>query len=132
MGTVGSYLKEKEGVGVCMEDASEISSNGNNIDAVRSFCLKICWKTCQLTMRTVCLSDTFMLKEPTAKLLANISQIVQTAHTELQHGGRDEAQEGMWSTPHRLHSIAQSLHNKSLKYSQKNGRRKLHITQTAI
>lgn len=130
MGTAGSYFKEKEGVGV--EDALEIASNGNNIAAVRSFCLKIFLKTFQLTMRTVCLSDIFMLKEPTAKLLANISQIVQSAHTELQHRGRDEAQEGMWSTPHRLHSIAQSLHNKALKYSQKNGRRKLHIVQTAI
>ena len=88
-------------------------------------------KIFQLMIRTVCLSDIFMLQEPTATLLANISQTVQTAHTELQHRGRDEAQESMWSMPHRrLHSIAQSLHNKTLKYSQKNGRRKLHITQT--
>lgn len=63
----------------------------------------------------------------------NISQILQAFHTELPPRARDEMQEDMQSTAHRqLQFVIQSLHNRTLKHSQKDRRRKLHPSETAI
>lgn len=63
----------------------------------------------------------------------NISQILKDSHTELPPRAKAEMEEDMQSTVHRqLQFVVQSLHNRTLKYSQKDWRRKLHTTETAI
>lgn len=104
---------------VYLRDATGISSNGNKCSCYDQFLAEDFPLHNQNS--TLCFSNTFKPKEHTSQATNNnISQILQASHTELPPRARDEMQEDMQSTVHRqLQFVIQSLHNRTLKHSQK-------------